>query len=395
VLEFTYNRNCRVYRERLNRARRKEAGEFATDAKSEQDNGAFQAASGRFASSGACVPVMRALIHKVEAGTDLSRQEAESAMEEILSGGAEEETIVAFLAGLRTKGETVGELVGFARAMRRHVISVFPDGTRPSELLVDTCGTGGDCSGTFNISTAAAFVAAGAGVRIAKHGNRSISSKCGSADVLEALGLSLDILPERVGIAIREIGIGFLFAPALHTAMRHAMPARRRLGRTAFNLLGPLTNPAGARAQIAGVFSDRVVEKIALALSELDVERAFVVHGAGGLDEISISGETMIGDVRHNVVRLYNVAPEDFGVERAALDAIAGGDAAHNADLIRAILASEKGPRRDIVIVNAAAAIVAAGRAADFLEGAQIAAESIDSGGAHKKLEALLAFTNK
>ncbi len=338
---------------------------------------------------------MQALIKKVEAGTDLSRQEAESAMEEILSGRAGEETIVAFLAGLRAKGETVGELVGFARAMRRQVISVFPDGSRPSELLVDTCGTGGDSSGTFNISTAAAFVAAGAGVRIAKHGNRSISSKCGSADVLEALGVSLDVSPERVGAAIREIGIGFLFAPALHTAMRHAMPARRRLGRTAFNLLGPLTNPAGARAQIAGVFSDRVVEKIALALSELDVERAFVVHGAGGLDEISISGETMIGDVRHSVVRLYNVAPEVFGVERAPLDGVAGGDAAHNAELIHAILGGERGPRRDIVIVNAAAAIVAAGRATDFLEGAQVAAESIDSGAARKKLEALLAFTRK
>jgi len=338
---------------------------------------------------------MQALIKKVEAGTDLSRQEAESAMEEILSGRADEDTIVALLAGLRAKGETVGELVGFARAMRRHVISVFPDGLRPSELLVDTCGTGGDSSGTFNISTAAAFVAAGTGVRIAKHGNRSISSKCGSADVLEALGVSLDILPERVGAAIREIGIGFLFAPALHTAMRHAMPARRRLGRTAFNLLGPLTNPAGARAQIAGVFSDRVVEKIALAISELDVERAFVVHGAGGLDEISISGETMVGDVRHDAVRLYNVAPEDFGVERAPLDAIAGGDAAHNAELIREILVGEKGPRRDIVVVNAAAAIVAAGRAADFLEGAQLAAESIDSGAARKKLDSLLAFTDK
>jgi len=335
---------------------------------------------------------MQALIKKVEAGTDLSRQEAESAMEEILSGRAGEDTIVALLAGLRAKGETVGELVGFARAMRRHVISVFPDGSRPSELLVDTCGTGGDSSGTFNISTAAAFVAAGAGVRIAKHGNRSISSKCGSADVLEALGVSLDIPPERVGASIREIGIGFLFAPALHTAMRHAMPARRRLGRTAFNLLGPLTNPAGARAQIAGVFSDRVVEKIAFALSQLDVERAFVVHGAGGLDEISISGETMIGDVQRDVVRLYSVAPEDFGVERAPLDAIAGGDAAHNAELIRAILAGEKGPRRDIVIVNAAAAIVASGRAADFLEGAQMAAASIDSGAAQN---ALLAFTRK
>jgi anthranilate phosphoribosyltransferase len=335
---------------------------------------------------------MRSFIKKVEAGTDLSRQEAEIAMEEILSGRSDEETIVALLTVLRAKGETVGELVGFARVMRRHATPVFVDGSRPDELLVDTCGTGGDSSGTFNISTAAAFVAAGAGVHIAKHGNRSISSKCGSADVLEALGVSLDVPPERVGAAIREIGIGFLFAPALHTAMRYAMPARRRLGRTAFNLLGPLTNPAGARAQVAGVFSDKVVEKVSLALSELDIERAFVVHGAGGLDEISLSGETLVGDVRRDVVRMYQITPEEFGLERAPLEAISGGGAAHNAQLIRAILSGEKGPRRDIVVANAAAAIVASGRAADFLEGAQLAAASIDSGQACKKLDALIAF---
>jgi anthranilate phosphoribosyltransferase len=338
--------------------------------------------------------MMRSLIKKVEAGTDLSRREAETAMEEILSGRSDEETIVALLAGLRAKGETVGELVGFARAMRRQATPVFADGSRPDELLVDTCGTGGDSSGTFNISTAAAFVAAGAGVRIAKHGNRSISSKCGSADVLEALGVSLDVPPERVGAAIREIGIGFLYAPALHTAMRHAMPARRHLGRTAFNLLGPLTNPAGARAQIAGVFSDKVVEKVALVLSELDVERAFVVHGAGGLDEISLSGETTVGDVHRDVVRIYQVTPEDFGLERAPLESISGGDAEHNAGLIRAILSGEAGPHRDIVIANAAAAIVASGRAADFLEGAQLAAASIDSGEARKKLESLIKFAH-
>jgi len=338
---------------------------------------------------------MHSHIRKLEAGTDLSRQEAEAAMEEILSGRASEEAIVALLAALRAKGETVSELVGFARAMRRHVTPIFPDGARPDELLVDTCGTGGDSSGTFNISTAAAFVAAGTGVRIAKHGNRSISSKCGSADVLEALGVSLDVPPERVGAAIHEIGIGFLFAPALHTAMRHAMPARRRLGRTAFNLLGPLTNPAGARSQIAGVFSDRVVEKIALALSELGVERAFVVHGAGRLDEISLCGETIVGDVRRDVVQIYNVTPEDFGLERAPLEAIAGGDASRNAEIIRAVLAGEKGAPRDVVIANAAAAIVASGRAADFLEGAQFAASSIDSGEARKKLEALVAFSRQ
>jgi anthranilate phosphoribosyltransferase len=336
--------------------------------------------------------MMNTLIKKIEAGSDLSRQEAELAMEEILSGRSNEEAIVALLTALRAKGETVAELVGFARAMRQQVIPVFPNGSRPDELLVDTCGTGGDSSGTFNISTAAAFVAAGAGVHIAKHGNRSISSKCGSADVLEALGVSLDVPPERVGAAIREIGIGFLYAPALHTAMRHAMSARRRLGRTAFNLLGPLTNPAGARAQIAGVFSDKVVEKVALVLSELDVERAFVVHGAGGLDEISLCGETTVGDVHRNVVRIYQVTPEDFGLERSPLDAISGGDAAHNAAVIRAILSGEKGPHRDIVVANAAAAIVASGRAADFLEGALMAAQSIDSGEARKKLDTLIAY---
>ena len=338
-------------------------------------------------------PLMQSFIKKVEAGSDLSRQESEAAMEEILSGLATEDSIVALLAALRAKGETVGELVGFARAMRSHATPVFDDATRPDELLVDTCGTGGDASGTFNISTAAAFVAAGAGVHIAKHGNRSISSKCGSADVLEALGISIDVPPERIGAAIREIGIGFLYAPAMHTAMRHAMPARRRLGRTAFNLLGPLTNPAGARAQVVGVFSDKVVEKIALVLSELGVEHAFVVHGAGGLDEISLAGETSVGEVRGDTVRLYTITPEDFGLERAPVEEISGGDAAHNAEIIRAVLAGEKGPRRDIVVANAAAAIVASGRAADFLEGAHFAAESIDSGEARKKLDALASFT--
>ena len=336
---------------------------------------------------------MQILIKKAEAGTHLSRQEAESAMEEILSGHAGEDSIIALLSALRTKGETIEELVGFARAMRRHATPIFSDTSRTETLLVDTCGTGGDASGTFNISTTAAFVAAGAGVRVAKHGNRSISSKCGSADVLEALGISLDVTPERVGAAINEIGIGFLFAPALHTAMRHAMSARRRLGRTAFNLLGPLTNPAGARAQIAGVFSADVVEKVASVLAELGVERAFVVHGAGGLDEISLAGETKVGEVRGGTVRVYEVTPEDFGLGRAPISAISGGDAAHNAALIRAILNGEPGPRRDIAIANAAAALVAAGRAADFLEGARIAAESIDSGAALNKLDALIAFT--
>ena len=335
---------------------------------------------------------MQSLIKKVEAGGDLSRVEAETAMEEILSGLAAEDSIVALLAALRAKSETVEELVGFARAMRRHATPIFSDGARPDAPLVDTCGTGGDASGTFNISTAAAFVAAGAGVLIAKHGNRSISSKCGSADVLEALGISLEVSPERIGAAIRGIGIGFLYAPAVHTAMRHAMPARIRLGRTSFNLLGPLTNPAGARTQVAGVFSDKVVEKIALVFAELGAEHAFVVHGFGGLDEISLAGETSVGEVHRGTVSLYKVTPEDFGLERASLAAISGGDPTHNARLIRAILSGELGPRRDIVVANAAAAIVASGRAANFLDGALMAAQSIDSGAAREKLEALIAY---
>src|SRR3984893_13102693 len=222
--------------------------------------------------------MMNSLIKKVEAGSDLSRQEAEIALEEILSGRSTEESIVALLAALRAKGETVGELVGFARAMRRHATPIFADGSRPDEMLVDTCGTGGDSSGTFNISTAAAFVAAGAGVHVAKHGNRSISSKCGSADVLEALGVRIDLPPERVARSIEEVGIGFLFAPAVHAATRHAMPARRELRmRTVFNLLGPLTNPAGASAQVVGVYEAGLTEVMARALGELGVRRAFLV----------------------------------------------------------------------------------------------------------------------
>ena len=336
--------------------------------------------------------VMQPLIKKVEAGGHLSRQEAETAMEEILSGRAQEDSIVALLAALRTKGETVEELVGFARAMRRHATPIFSDATRPDELLVDTCGTGGDASGTFNISTAAAFVAAGAeyespSTATAPSHRSAARRMCWKRwEFRSMFRRNASVRPSR------KSALDFFFAPAMHTAMRHAMPARRRLGRTAFNLLGPLTNPAGARAQVVGVFSDKVVEKVALVLAELGVERAFVVHGAGGLDEISLAGETIVGEVHRGIVRLYEVTPEDFGLERAPISAISGGDAAHNAGLIRAILAGEPGPRRDIVIANAAAALVAAGRAADFLEGAQLAAQSIDSGAARQKLEALIAF---
>ncbi len=332
----------------------------------------------------------------VTCGRDLSRSEADAAMEEILCGRATDAQIGGLLAALRVKGETVEELVGLATAMRRHAAPVF-SAARAAALprLVDTCGTGGDGKGTFNISTCAAFVAAGAGARVAKHGNHSISSRAGSADVLEALGVRVDTPLERMGEAVEQIGIGFFFAQAAHSAMKHAMRARKELKvHTAFNLLGPLTNPAGARTQLAGVFSEHATDLVAGALAALGAERAFVVHGADGLDEISISGETRVAEVRDGKVSSYRVTPEEFGVARARLEEIAGGDAADNAAMIHAVVAGERGARRDVVVVNAAAALVAAGCAADFREGARRAAESIDSGAARKKLEEVTAFIN-
>jgi len=331
---------------------------------------------------------------------DLSRTEAEAAMEQILSGHASTEQIAALLIALRIKGETVDEVVGFASAMRRHATPIFPHGRKhPDEMIVDTCGTGGDARGTFNISTAVAFVVAGAGVRVAKHGNRSAGSRSGSADVLEALGATIELPPERVAESIEQIGIGFLYAPAMHAATRYAIPARRELRvRTVFNLLGPLTNPAGASAQIVGVYDASLTELVAQALGELGVQRALVVHGADGLDEISISGDTNIAELRDGRVRSYKVVPEDFGLRRAPLEAICGGDAAHNAEIIHQVLGStshphEHGPHRDIVLANAAGALVASGRATDFLDGVRLAADSIDSGAARAKLEELVAFS--
>src|SRR5277367_241791 len=323
-------------------------------------------------------------IEIIAGGTNLSRGEAEAAAEQILAGKATDAQIAALLAGLRDKGETLDELVGFAMAMRRHATPIFPAGhSHADEALVDTCGTGGDASGTFNISTAAAFVAAGAGVRVAKHGNRSISSRCGSADVLEQLGARIDLPAERVARSIEEVGIGFLFAPAVHAATRHAMNARRELKiRTVFNLLGPLTNPAGASAQVVGVYDAGVTELMALALGELGVRRALVVHGTDGLDEISISGETRVSELRNGTVQNYRVTPEDFGLRRAPLDAIRGGDAKENSEIMhkilgRSLLYREHTAPREIVLANAAAALVAAGRAADFRDGVDVAAQSI------------------
>jgi len=335
------------------------------------------------------------LIEKVAAGQVLKRVEAEAAMEELLSGRVDTAEIVRFLQALNQRPVQVPELAGFATVMRRHATRVFADGEACPANMVDTCGTGGDGSNTFNISTAAAIVAAAAGARVAKHGNRAASSRSGSADVLEALGVRIDLPFEQYGQAIRDIGIGFLFAQAAHTATRHAAPARKLIGeRTVFNLLGPLTNPAGAQSQVLGVFSENVMDLVASALAELGVERAFVVHGAGGLDEISLAGETMVAEVRGGTVRRFKVTPEEFGVARAPLEAIRGGTPAENAALIRRILEGEAGPARDIVVINAAAALVAAGVAENFREGAGLASFVLASGAAGQKLAKLVEITS-
>ena len=339
----------------------------------------------------------RVAIHR----QSLSRAQAREVMAEVLSGQCTDAQIAAFLVALSMKGETVEEIVGFAEAIRAAAVplslhrnsTVDVSGTE-RDALVDTCGTGGDTSGTFNISTATAFVVAGAGVRVAKHGNRSVSSKCGSADVMEALGVKITLAPDRLAACLEQIGIAFLFAPAIHSAMKHVQAARRELKlRTVFNLLGPLTNPARASAQVVGVYSAELVEKLAEALSMLGVRRALVVHGADGLDEITITGPTRVAEVREAQVHSYEVTPEEFGMRSAPIESIYGGDAKDNAEIIRSILDGADSPRRDVVLLNAAATLVAAGRVDHLREGVPLAAKSIDSGAAKKKLEALIAFT--
>src|SRR5712671_1909771 len=338
------------------------------------------------------------LIEKAEAAGALSRVEAEAFMEELLSGQIATPEIVRMLLALNQRAVIVDELTGFARVMRQHAAPVFAaDEPRPAGL-VDTCGTGGDETGTFNISTASAIVAAAAGARVAKHGTRGVSSRSGSADVLEQLGVQIDLPFERIGQGIREIGIGFLFAQAAHTAASHAMPARKQLGvRTIFNLLGPLTNPAKAQAQVLGVFSADVLDVMAETLAELGSEHALVVHGAGKLDEISLAGPTMVAEVRGGQWRKYEVTPEQFGKKPAPLDSVRGGSLQDNAAAIRSIFGAmikneEDRSRRDIVVINASAALVAAGVADDFREGAEKAEQAIVSGAAAVKLEALRQF---
>jgi len=330
-------------------------------------------------------------LHRVSDRENLTTAEAESAMASILTGDATTPQIAAFLVALRMKGETADEVLGFARAMRAQSTAVDPGVA--GEPLLDVVGTGGDGQSTFNISTTAAFVVAGAGVRVAKHGNRAISSKCGSADVLEKLGIKLLSDPDMMGRAIREIGIGFLFAPALHPAMRHAMPARQELKmRTVFNLLGPLTNPAGATRQLVGAPSAAAAELMASVLASLGLARAFVVHGSDGLDEITTTGPTLALEVSQSAIAHRTITPEEFGVKQASPEMLKGGDGDENAAITRAILSGEQGPKRDIVLVNSSAALVAAGAAKNFREGVDIAAKSIDSGAALRRVEELAAF---
>lgn len=333
-------------------------------------------------------------LHRVAAHSSLTSAEAEAALGMILEGQATVPQIAAFLVALRMKGETGDELLGLARAMRARSLRVeVADVAQP---LLDTCGTGGDSTGSFNISTVAALVVAGAGVRVAKHGNRSMASHCGSADILEALGVKIALTPEGMADCIRHAGIGFLFAPALHPAMKHAQPARAELKmRTVLNLLGPLTNPAGARYQLIGAPSEAAARLMAGALAELGTGRAFVVHGSDGMDEITTTGSTLVLEVVHDRVAENVWLPSDFGVPRASLMDLAAPAKEDNLRVAKAVLAGESGPCRDIVAVNAAAALVAAGVATSLREGVVLAARSIDSGAARQSLDSLIAESNR
>lgn len=337
---------------------------------------------------------------------DLTEAEMIEVMDQIMSGEATPAQVAAFITALRMKGETVEEITGAARVMRdrvtpirvgRDVVDLDRDDINLDlESILDTCGTGGSCTNTFNVSTTVAFVVSACGVKVAKHGNRSVSSSCGSADVLESLGVNLNVTTETVEKCINGIGIGFLFAPALHGAMKHAIGPRREIGiRTIFNILGPLTNPAGADCQVLGVYRDDLVEKLAHVLKNLGCRRGFVVHGLDGIDEITLTAETLIAEVTPGGVSLKTFSPEDLGVRRCSMEELRGGDAVGNAEIVRSILTGGKGPKRDIVLLNAAFGLVSAGKASDPADGYRLAAESIDSGRALRQLERLIALTNE
>jgi anthranilate phosphoribosyltransferase len=340
-------------------------------------------------------------ITKVVDGMDLSEEEMSQVMDEMTEGNATPAQIGAFITGLRMKGETVAEISAAAKVMRSKSVKIPVGASNVSldrdeinvdeETIVDTCGTGGDGTQTFNVSTTTAFVVAGAGLKVAKHGNRSVSSKCGSADVVEALGVSLDLTPEQVGRCIDEVGIGFLYAPLLHGAMRHVIGPRREIGlRTIFNVLGPLTNPAGATVQVLGVYREDLTDTIANVLGKLGCKSAIVAYGKGSYDEISITGPSQISRLIDGNVHTSTISPEDLGMKRAKPEDIRGGDATTNADIVKSVLGGEKSPRRDMVVLNASAALVAAGVADSLENGVALASESIDSGRAIGKLNALV-----
>lgn len=331
-------------------------------------------------------------IKEVVEGNNLTHEQATEVMDEIMSGKATDAQIAALITALRIKGETTDEIFGFAKAMREFAVPIKVKHTQ----LVDTCGTGGDLSGTFNISTAAAFVVAGTGIKVAKHGNRSVSSKSGSADVLEELGVNLNLSPEQLSECIDETGIAFLFAPALHPAMKYAIGPRREIAiRTIFNILGPLTNPARAAHQLMGVYDGSLTEKLADVLGKLGSKHVLVVHGEDGLDEISITGKTKISELKEGNIRTYSIYPDEFGLSISNIDEIRGGESKENARILQDVLNGKKGPKRDAVLLNAAGALLAGDKVPNFAEGIALAANSVDSGAALNSLNGLIDFTNK
>ncbi len=335
---------------------------------------------------------MKEFINQLMEGKNLSIKQAAEAMNLIMSGKATKAQITGFITALRMKGETVEEITGCAQVMRDKATEVKPK----EPIVVDTCGTGGDGVGTFNISTTTALVIAGAGVPVAKHGNRSVSSRSGSADVLETLGVNLELSSQEVAKAVDEIGIGFLYAPKFHKAMKHAIGPRKELGiRTVFNILGPLTNPARAKRQVLGVYDPELTSVLARVLGNLGVEKAFVVHGAGGLDEISILGETKVSYLCDGKVEELTIHPNDFGLSVAELEAIKGGTVQDNAEITLEILKGESGPTRDIILLNSAAGLLVADQVDNLEEGVELAAKIIDSGKALEKLEELISYTKK
>ncbi|MBW2163859.1 MAG: anthranilate phosphoribosyltransferase [Deltaproteobacteria bacterium] len=336
---------------------------------------------------------LKKAISDVVSRKDLSQAEISSVMEIIMEGEATPAQIGALLMGLRMKGETVDEIAGAAKVMREKAIRIHVN-LSPGESLVDTCGTGGDGAQTFNVSTTAAFVVSGAGVKVAKHGNRSVSSRSGSADVLEALGVNLALSPEDVARAVETIGMGFMFAPALHPAMKYAIGPRREIGiRTIFNVLGPLTNPAWANVQLLGIYDPMLTRLLAEVLGRLGSKRAWVVHGEGGLDELSLLGKSVVAQWDKNEAKEFVIRPEDAGLKPCKVEDLRGGDAEENAEILKEILSGKTGPKRDMVLLNAGAAIFLADKAKSLKEGVVLAAESIDSMEAMKKLEALKAFS--